>query len=434
MSRPFMRRHMAYGLLAAVVLLALAALAVVVANRQGEQVLPDSTVAFDATPTLIERGRYLALAGNCAGCHTARGGAAYAGGVGIDTPFGIVYSTNLTPDDAHGLGRWSAANFWRALHNGRSKDGRRLYPAFPYPSFTKVTREDSDALYAYLSSIPAVATPNPAHQLRFPYSTQAALVVWRALSFTPGTFTADAAKTAEWNRGAYLVEGLGHCIACHGSRNVLGATEDKRGLSGGSIPIENWYAPSLTSPREASVADWELRDVVALLQTGVSPHASVMGPMADVVYDSTQYLSDADLTAMATYLQQMPASLSPTATAAPNRSASNTPRDSGVMVRGARLYDQNCAYCHGDNGQGAPGAYPPLAGSRAVAMASPVNLIQAVRQGGFLPATAGNPRPHGMPPFGHVLDDSEIAAVLTFVRGSWGNNAAAITPQQVLLR
>lgn len=424
-----MRRRLGFILIGLIAVLLVGAAAVIALNLRGEAPLPPETdTPFTATPMQIERGRYLALAGNCAGCHTVRGGAAYAGGLGIGTPFGTVYASNLTPDPAHGIGSWSAAHFWRAMHNGRSKDGRLLYPAFPYPSFTRITREDSDALYAYLRSVPSAATPNTPHRLRFPYDTQTALAVWRALSFTPASFVADDAQSSEWNRGAYLVEGIGHCIACHGARNVLGATQDKRGLSGGLIAGENWYAPSLTSKREASVADWETRHIVALLKNGTAPGASVSGPMADVVARSTQHLSEADLSAMAVYLKQLP-DRTPAPTETPPQR-----RDAGTLERGARLYDQRCAYCHGDQGQGLPGAYPPLAGNRAVNLETPVNLIQMVRQGGFLPATAGNPRPFGMPPFGHVLDDNEIADVLSYVRSAWGNDAPAVTVRDTMRR
>jgi mono/diheme cytochrome c family protein len=421
-----MRRFL-YALISLALLLILAALAVIGLNLRGEAALPEPPSAFAPTPALVERGRYLALAGNCAGCHTARGGAPYAGGVGIETPFGIVYAGNLTPDAQAGLGRWNADHFWRALHNGRSKDGRLLYPAFPYTNFTRITREDSDALFAYLRTLPASPRPTPAHTLRFPYDTQAALAVWRALSFTPGRFEASAAKSDEWNRGAYLVEGLGHCIACHGTRNAIGATQEQLGLVGGLMPVQNWYAPSLTSVREASVAEWEPREVADLLRDGRSERGTVMGPMADVIHDSTQHLSEADLLAMARYLKELPLTASP----APARASIRTPQ---VMERGERIFNQRCAYCHGDAGQGAAGAYPPLAGNRVVQMDSPVNLIQIVRHGGFLPATAGNPRPYGMPPFRIVLDDSDIAAVLTYIRGSWGNNAPAVTGRDMLLR
>jgi mono/diheme cytochrome c family protein len=427
-----MWRRIVFILLGLMLAVCMVGLLLVGLNLRGEAPVPSTPTAFQSTPQQVERGRYLALAGNCAGCHTTRGGAAYAGGLAIDTPFGTIYSTNLTPA-AQGLAGWTSAHFWRAMHNGRSKDGRFLYPAFPYPNFTKVTRDDSDAIYAFLRSIAPADAPNRPHKLRFPYNMQAALAVWRALSFTPGTFVVDAGKPAEWNRGAYLVDGLGHCIACHGSRNLLGATENKLGLSGGLIPVENWYAPSLTSTREAGMADWGQQDVVALLKNGTSPRGAVLGPMAEVVYQSTQYLSDADLSAMASHLQTLP----PTVSAGENialPASPRPPRDARTMARGERIFDQRCAYCHGDAGQGAQDAYPPLAGSRAVNMSRPINLIQMVRHGGFLPATAGNPRPYGMPAFGHLLDDGEIAAVLTYVRASWGNDAKAVSAQDLMTR
>jgi len=419
-------RRLLYVLIFLATLGILAAFAIVGLNLRGEAKLPDPPTAFNSTSELVERGRYLALAGNCAGCHSALGGAPYAGGVGIETPFGTVFASNLTPDRSAGIGSWNSDHFWRALHNGRSKDGRLLYPAFPYPNFTRVTREDSDAIFAYLQTVPPSPTPNQPHQLRFPYDTQAALAVWRALSFTAGTFEPNPNKSAEWNRGAYLVDGLGHCIACHGTRNVLGATQEKLGLSGGLIAVQNWYAPSLTSNREAGLAEWAPHDVVELLKNGRSERGSVMGPMADVVYGSTQHLKEADLLAMASYLRELPS------TSAAVASTTSPKRDARVMERGQRIFDQRCAYCHGDRGQGAVGAYPPLAGNRAVLMNSPVNLIQIVRHGGFLPTTAGNPRPYGMPPFRIVLDDTDVAAVLTYVRGSWGNDAPPVTARDML--
>ncbi|MDQ0034221.1 mono/diheme cytochrome c family protein [Variovorax boronicumulans] len=424
-------RYLGWTFLILIVLAAVCAGVLVAMNLRGEDPLPEQAQAFEATPQQVERGRYLALAGNCAGCHTTRGGQPYAGGLPLETPFGTIYSSNLTSDAKTGIGSWSSAHFWRAMHNGRSKDGRLLYPAFPYPNFTKVTREDSDAIYAYLRTVAPAPAPNLAHRLRFPYDTQAALAVWRALSFKPESFVANAGKPAEWNRGAYLVDGLGHCIACHGTRNSLGATETRLGLSGGLIAVENWYAPSLTDKRQAGVAGWPTADVVALLKTGTAPGGSVMGPMADVVFRSTQHLSEADLTAMAGYLKDLPEvhkADEPARTPTPIR------RDAGTMARGGKIYDQRCAYCHGDQGQGASGAYPPLAGNRAVNMSPPTNLIQVVSHGGFLPSTAGNPRPYGMPPFGQVLDAAEVAAVLTYIRGSWGNDSAPVTQLDTMRR
>ena len=401
-------------------------------NQRGEAPIPDPAPAFQASAQQIERGRYLALAGNCAGCHTAPGGADYAGGVGIATPFGTVYAGNLTPDAATGLGGWSAAHFWRAMHHGRSRDGRLLYPAFPYTSFTQITREDSDALYAWLRTLPPVNQPNRAHGLRFPYDTQAALAVWRALYFRPAAFEADPARSAEWNRGAYLAGGLGHCMACHGTRNALGATDPARSLGGALLAGQGWYAPALDDSREAGTMRWSDNETVALLKTGLNAHASVSGPMAEVVYRSTQHLHDEDLRAMAHYLRAIPDRAPAQTAPAPTSTRGAAP--GALMQRGERIYAQQCAWCHGEQGQGQPGAFPPLAGNRAVTLGPTINLVNIVRQGGYLPATAGNPRPHGMPPFGHVLEDADIAAVLSHVRGSWGNDAPALSLQDVARR
>lgn len=378
----------------------------------------------------VARGAYLARAGNCMTCHTTRGGQQYAGGVAIATPFGAVYSSNLTPDKNTGIGSWSPAHFWRAMHNGRSKSGRLLYPAFPYTSYTQVTRADSDALYAYLRSLPAVSQINRPHALRTPFQSQAALAVWRALYFSPGVFQPDAARSAEWNRGAYLVQGLGHCSACHSPRDALGGIGKGLSLAGGLIPMQNWYAPSLTSPHEAGVAQWDREQIVKLLKTGVSAEASVSGPMAEVVLRSTQYLGDEDLGAMAQYLKELPQPDDPRQ-APPVVTPATLPASTSNPARAAKLYEQHCAQCHGDKGQGVPNAYPRLAGNRAVTMASTENLVQMVLGGGYAPATAGNPRPFGMPPFVLVMNDSEVAAVITHIRNSWGNQAAGITPMQV---
>jgi cytochrome c553 len=374
----------------------------------------------------VERGAYLARAGHCAGCHTARGGAPYAGGRGIDTPFGTVYASNLTPDALTGLGLWTPADFRRALHEGRSRDGRLLSPAFPYPNYSRVTPQDADALFAFLQSLPAVAQPQPPHALRFPFGSQAALAAWRALYFRPAVHRDDPARSADWNRGAYLVQGLGHCGACHGGRNALGASDG--GLGGGIIPVQNWYAPALNDPRAAGVVGWPEAEVVALLKNGVTggalPRASTLGPMAEVVRGSTQHLSDTDLRAMAVYLQGLPQGLAhkaaPVAPAAPASPIQ-------PIKPGAALYERHCAACHGDRGEGVPGAYPPLAGNRAVVMQPAMNLVRVLLEGGFAPATAGHPRPYGMPPFATLLSNEEAAAVLTHVRSSWGNAAPAVS-------
>ena len=407
---------------------------------------PASTLTASATPDALTRGAYLAKAGNCAGCHTVRGGAPYAGGLRIATPFGPVYASNLTPDMTTGIGRWSSADFWRALHNGRSKDGRLLYPAFPYTSYTQVSREDADALLAFLKSQRPVVQANTPHAVRFPYNSQLALAVWRALYFGPKTFQPDAKQGPDYNRGAYLVNGLGHCSACHSARNAMGASSGLH-LAGGLIPVQNWYAPSLVSPLEAGIDKLGVADMVAVLKTGVSSRASVMGPMAEVVLGSTQHLSEADLNAMALYLKALGENQIQSQTPAmattdlkisvmgttPTPQALSVPP--AVAAYGAQLYEQHCAQCHGAQGQGQRlgnlNAYPALAGNRAVLMPQTANLVQIVLNGGYAPATSGNPRPFGMPPFVMVLEDADIAAVLTHVRRSWGNQAEVVSPLDV---
>ena len=404
--------------LAAVVLALLAW--VLIANYAGDDSGGGRSLEGGGTP---ERGAYLVRVGNCMACHTDRGGAAWAGGRAIETPFGTVYATNLTPDPTHGLGQWTAADFWRALHHGRSRDGRLLYPAFPYPNYTEVTREDADAMFAYLRTVPAVPRANTPHRLRWPYSTQAALAVWRTLYFRAGVYEPEGTQSAEWNRGAYLVRGLGHCAACHSARNALGASSDMMDLSGGLIPMQNWYAPSLASNAEAGVGHWRVQDTARLLRSGAAQGATVLGPMAEVVQSSTQHLSQDDALAMATFLQTLP-SLHPVPAPDPVPAVPVTER---FAARGARVYGENCAQCHGERGEGVPDAYPPLAGNRAVMLPVTANLVQVVLGGGFPPATEGNPRPYGMPPYVTLLNDADVAAVLTHIRTQWGNHASPVS-------
>ena len=376
----------------------------------------------------VARGAYLARAGDCMACHTARGGAAYAGGRAILTPFGAIHSPNITPDNATGIGRWTADDFWRALHNGKGKNGTLLYPAFPYPDYTRVTRTDADAMFAYLRSLAPVRQENKSPQLRFPFNYRPLLIGWRALYFRPGVYRPEPAQNAEWNRGAYLVQGLGHCNACHTPRNLLGATESTGNLSGALIPMLNWYASSLTGGAEAGLGNWQVQDVTDLLKTGVSARGAVAGPMAEVVRQSLQHLSQQDVRAMAVYLKSLPQNET---TAADAESVLLDDEDRQTVARGAALYDKHCAECHQASGRGAAPAYPPLAGNRAVVLQSAVNPIRAVLHGGYPPSTAGNPRPYGMPPFANVLNDQEVAAVLSYIRNEWGNHASMVQPGQV---
>lgn len=386
---------------------------------------PPSTPRPEAS---MSNGQYLVQAGNCLSCHTTRGGAPYAGGRQIVTPFGTLFSPNITPERDTGIGQWSAEDFWRALHEGRSRDGSLLYPAFPYPNYTKVRREDSDAMYTYLMSLAPVRQPNRPHEMRFPYDKRALLAGWRAIYFKEGVYQDDPKQSPQWNRGAYLVEGLGHCNACHATRNAWGAVRQDQPAGGGLIPILNWYAPSLTSNRETGLGDWEVKDIVALLKTGVSPRGAVFGPMAEVVHDSLQHLGEADLAAMATYLKSQREADEPSGEA---RIRVTKEQGERLIKNGARVYEDRCAACHQAKGEGVPRVYPPLAGNEAILMRNPVNAVRMVLNGGFPPSTRGNPRPYGMPPFAHVLSDDEVASAVSYIRASWGNDASPVSPVEV---
>lgn len=369
----------------------------------------------------IEEGEYLARIGNCSLCHTAPGGAPFAGGRTIATPFGAVPSSNITPDPTHGIGRWTADDFWQALHHGKSRDGRRLSPAFPYTSYARVSRVDADAIFAYLQTVPAAKRVNAPSGLIWPFNTQAALAVWRALYFWPQT---DNDRPVD--RGAYLAEGLGHCTECHGTRDFLGGLKRDKTWAGAVLPGIPWYAPSLQKTEEAAARS--VADSVALLQTGQSQWlgiSSASGPMAEVVLHGTQFLRDADAQALARYLQSMAqAEGSATTRRAEHPKTAEDPR-------AAKLYLDHCAQCHGKDGQGQAGAYTALAGSRGLLMDPPNNAVLHVLYGGFPVATAGNSRPFGMPPFLLTLTDADVAAVLTHARSAWGNQASSVSALQV---
>lgn len=377
-----------------------------------------------ATPASdIVKGEYLARAGDCIACHTAPEGKLFAGGRAMLTPFGTLYTSNITPDPETGIGNWTADEFYRMMHTGRSRDGGLIYPAMPFASYTKVTRQDSDAIYAYLRSIEPVKQPNRPHDLSFPYNNRSLILGWRTLFFSEGEYQPDPSKSAEWNRGAYLVEGLGHCGMCHTPINALGGNSQSDAFKGGLIPMQNWYAPSLTSNKEAGLGDWSIKDISDLLRSGVSSRGAVYGPMAEVVYNSLQYLSDDDTRAMAVYLKGIAQD------SAPEVPQASVPASEGslLMSLGKTVYDQRCASCHGAQGEGAPPHYPPLAGNQSIQMQSAVNAIRMVLNGGYPPGTTGNPMPYGMPPFAGTLSDNEVAAVVTYIRTSWGNRGAAIS-------
>ncbi len=386
---------------------------------------PGGSPQVNATTQVISKGEYLARAGDCVACHTQPGEPEFAGGRAMATPFGNLYVPNITPDDETGIGQWTADEFYRMMRTGVSRDGSLLYPAMPFASYTKVTREDSDAIYSYLMSVPPVKLQNRKHELRFPFNKRELLIGWRALYFKEGEYVPDPKQSAQWNRGAYLVEGLGHCAMCHTAINKLGGSSEAQAFEGGMIPNQDWYAPSLTSNREAGLGNWSLKEITDLLQVGVSHRGTVYGPMAEVVYNSLQYLSDEDVEAMAVYLKALPQRESE-----PPPTSQARLVDPRVMEQGRAIYAKQCAMCHGENGKGHPPDYPPLAGNQSITMASPVNSIRMVLNGGYPPGTKKNPRPHGMPPFSHILGDEDVAAVVTYIRVAWDNSGTPVTPAE----
>ncbi|WP_420227633.1 c-type cytochrome [Pigmentiphaga litoralis] len=382
----------------------------------------------------IEQGRYLALVGNCMGCHTAVGGTPYAGGRALPTPFGTFYGPNLTSDAETGLGKWSADDFWRALHNGKAPDGQLLYPAFPYATYTQVSRDDADALFAYLRSLAPVKHANRAHDLVFPYDQRELVAVWRALYFRPGNDAAKAgrpaattgepAAEAQLLRGRYLVDGIGHCAECHTPRNRLGALQRDASLSGARIPGQSWYAPPLSGDPVTGLGKWSAQDIAELLQTGISRRGSAAGPMAEAVHVGLQYVRDDDANAMAAYLKSLPGQ-------GLDAGAVGAAPSATVMETGRGLYEAQCTQCHKSSGEGVYPAWPPLAGNLSVTAPDAVNAIRLVLRGGFSPSTAGHPQPHGMPPFGQAMKDQDVAAVVSYIRNSWGNSAGGVSLSDV---
>ncbi|MBQ5948500.1 c-type cytochrome [Massilia sp. ST3] len=389
---------------------------------------PAARPASSAQQALVERGKYLAQAGDCIACHTVPGGKIFAGNRPMPTPFGTLYAPNITPDPQTGIGKWSADDFFKMMRTGRSRNGDLLYPAMPFASYTKVTRADSDAIFAYLRSVPPVRQASRQHDLRFPYNNRALLIGWRTLYFQEGEYVPDKTKSAEWNRGAYLVQGLGHCSMCHTPINALGGSSQERAFQGGLIPMQNWYAPSLTSNKEAGLGTWEIQDIIDLLQKGVSNRGTVYGPMAEVTFNSLQFMTTEDVRAMAVYLKSLPADQ-------PMQSdPANAPARANVtqqFTQGKRVYDAQCASCHGAQGRGKLPHYPPLAANQSITMTSAVNPIRMVLNGGYPPGTRRNPMPYGMPPFFHSLSDGEIAAVVTYIRTAWGNRGAPVNEREV---
>jgi mono/diheme cytochrome c family protein len=365
--------------------------------------------SVEAQPSQVLRGEYLARAGDCVSCHTASGGQALAGGGRLNTPFGYMLTPNITPDAATGIGLWTSNDFYRALHAGVNRAGQDMYPTMPYDFYTRVTREDSDAIYAYLRTLKPVSSLIDVNHLHFPFDERWTMAGWRELYFTEEAFRPRPNKSSAWNRGAYLVEGLGHCSACHSPRNLLGAIEKSRQFAG--AVIDGWFALDLSEDITTGLGSWTIDDIATYLKTGaLKGKTTAIGPMAEVVHNSLQYLTDTDLRAVAEYLKAIPAD-------SPLRTGRHRP--DATRVQGANLYIDHCVDCHQSMGRGIPGVFPPLAGNGVVLASDPADILKIIVLG--VPPQSGL---IAMPSFAGSMSDQQIASLANYVRTSWGNTAA----------
>jgi len=368
----------------------------------------------------IARGKALTVAGDCASCHTADAAKPFAGGKRIETPFGGVYSPNLTPDRETGLGAWSDDDFYSALRFGVARDGSRYYPAFPYPHFSKLTRQDIFVIRTYLATLTPVKNTAPAPDLRWPLNYRVVMRAWNWLYFKPGIIMPDQQKSTEWNRGRYLVEGISHCGACHTPKNIFGA--DKRGRAFGGARVAGMFAPRLDGAVRSGLNSWSVDDIVEYLQSGRNGRSHAGELMSEVVVNSTSLMSDTDVRAIAVYLKDLPAG-----TVEPQV----TPPPPTQMAQGKKLYDGACVACHEGDGSGAPRIYPPLPGNANLQSADALSTLRVILDGAQTVTTPRAPNKGSMPGYAAKMSDHEIADVTNYIRNAWGNAAPLVTADQV---
>jgi mono/diheme cytochrome c family protein len=373
----------------------------------------------------IARGRYLALLGDCAGCHSAAHKPAFSGGLPFTASFGTVYSTNITPDKETGIGSWTEVQFYRALHQGISADGHHLYPAFPYVYFTRISRQDTDALFAYLKSLTPVHEPPTPNRLIFPFNIRALMIFWDWLFLHDKRFEPDPKHNAEWNRGAYIVTGLGHCAACHTPKNILFGDKNEKSLTGGVV--DNWFAANLTGAQWGGLGKWSHADLARYFATGRNRYATAAGSMQEKVTLSLSRLTDADRNAIASYLKSLPAR---------ELLAPQVP-DVAQMARGETQFVEHCAVCHKPPGgrdqvssAGTLADYPQLAGDTLVLSRGPTTVVRIILEGAQSPLSGHESTSYSMPSFA-ALGNRNIADVATYLRNSWGNHASAVSDSQV---
>ena len=366
----------------------------------------------------VERGRYLATAADCGSCHTVPGsGHPFGGGRPIETPFGILAAPNITSDRQTGIGAWTDDEFDAAVRHGRSRNGARLYPAMPFPYYSRMSRDEVKDIRAYLNTIEPVHNAVRVNRLPFPLDLRASMIVWDALYFRPGEFHPDASKSKEWNRGAYLVQGPEHCGACHTPKTFLGGDKSSEPLQG--YVLQGWTAPDITSG-EGPLRDWSIEDVATYLKAGHNRNAAATGQMAEVVELSTSKLSDSDVKAIASYLKGV---------SGPAQASSSSP-DKNVLTAGAAIYQDLCSACHRQDGKGVANMFPNLAEAATVKAKDPTTVLRVILQGAQTVSTDREPTGPAMPAFGWQLDDAKVAAVATYVRDHFGK-APAVSASEV---
>lgn len=385
----------------------------------GETRQPQAQAGSAAPSSEVERGRYLAALGDCMPCHTRKGGQPFAGGRPLETPFGTVLSANITADRETGIGSWTADQFYRALHEGIDNGGNHLFPAFPYNYYTRVSRQDSDAIFAYLRTTAPVRNNPDRNQLAFPFNIRFLMTGWNWLFLDAGEFKPDPSKSAAWNRGAYLVEGLGHCGACHTPKNLMGAPEHSNHLQGGTFG--EWFAPDLTTNKRTGLGGWSHRELVEFLKTGRNAHAAASGEMGEVVAFSTSLASESDLEAIATYIGDQNGE---------PQAEPDKPKQQ-QLAQGEAIYVDSCSACHQMRGEGIPGFFPPLRGNANLQQSDPTTTLHFILTG--VQSTPTNARPTGlsMPAYAWKLTDDQIAAVESYIRNSWGNRASPVSADDV---
>ena len=369
----------------------------------------------------IAHGRYVAVLGDCAACHTNPGGPPFAGGLAIETPFGNVVAANITPDRETGIGGWTDEQFIRAVTKGRAPGGVRLYPAMPYPAYAKMTTPDLLALKAYLDTLSPVHNRVHSDQLPFPFNIRLGMLFWNSLFYTSGMFSPDPHQSADWNCGAYLAEGPGHCGTCHTAKNFLGGDLSGQFLRGYSI--QGWFAPNITGGNRVGIGSWSTEDIVSYLKTGVNLQSIASGPMADEVEDLSSHMTAGDLRAIATFLKSQPGG--------GNSPGQTMAASDPVMHAGAAIYADECSACHTPEGNGVARLFPVLKGSPLVQSAEPTSLIHVVLEGSRAVATGSAPTAPAMPPFAWKLSDRQVADVVTYIRNAWGNHASPVTAGDV---